>query len=453
MFQSVKSGRYNFLQSIHERTSLIKKNIFFSVFLKGGSVIITFLIVPLTINYISPVQYGIWLTISSMIYWINVFDIGIGNGLKNKIAYALAINDEEGLKKYVSTCYAVLTIIALFIFLTFWCISSFLDWNKFLNISKKINYNIRPVILVVVGFFCIQFVVQLIDAVLSATQQVFKSSLILFIGQFIGLIIIYLLTLFVPGNLLLLVIVMAGSSVLALIIASLYLYIKELKKFTPNFKYIDFKCSREILNVGAAFFLIQIGAMILINANNFIITQILGPEAVAVYNIPFRLFSFISMLFAIIIMPYWSAFTDAYAKNDMDWIKKSIRKLRIIWLLLSMLGMVVFLFSNLFYKIWIHNAVFIPILLSFCMLVYMLIYTWHSLHVYFLNGIGKIRLQLYVVVIGVLFNVPLAIYLGKIYGLPGIVGANSITFALMGSVYTVQYQKIVSGTATKLWNQ
>lgn len=450
---NIKQYIINFFKNGHDRTVQIKKNITLSIFLKGGSVIITFLLVPLTINYINPVQYGIWLTISSMVYWINVFDIGIGNGLKNEIAYSLAIKDERNLKTYVSTGYAVLTIIAIFIFTSFIIVSSFFNWNNILNIAGKIDYNIFPILIVVVGFFCIQFVVQLIDAVLSATQQVFKSSLILFLGQLVGLIAIYILTLYVHGSLLFLVIVMAGSSVSVLVIASLYLYNTELKKFAPSFSNIDFKHMRKILNIGGSFFFIQIGAMILLFANNFIITRILGPEAVTIYNIPFRLFSLISMLFAIILMPYWSAFTDAYAIKDMDWIKNSIKKLRMIWFCLSLFGVVILVLSNFLYKVWIHNAVFIPVSLSFWMLLYVIVFTWQSLHVHFLNGIGKIRLQLFIVIAGATLNIPLAIFLGKNFGLPGIVSANTIVFLFMGTIFTYQYKKIVSQTAYKIWNR
>lgn len=268
-----------------------------------------------------------------------------------------------------------------------------------------------------------------------------------------GLIIIYTLTVFVPGSLFLLVIAVTGSSVLVLIIASLYLYNKELKKFAPNITNIDFKFIRRLLNIGGVFFIIQIGAMVLIYSNNFIISRILGPEAVTVYNIPFRLFSVISMLFAIIMMPYWSAFTDAYASNDLDWIKINIKKLRKIWLGLSILGILIFIFSGLIYKIWIHNAVFIPVSLSLWMLFYMIVYTWQTLHVYFLNGIGKIRLQLYVGTAGALLNIPLAIYLGKNFGLSGVVIANTTIFFFMGVIFTFQYNKIINKTAYKIWNK
>ena len=105
---------------------------------------------------------------------------------------------------------------------------------------------------------------------------------------------------------------------------------QELKQFSPSFGSIDFQYVRKLLSVGGAFFFIQIGAMILIHSNNFIITRIIGPEAVTIYNIPFRLFSILSMIFAIIIMPYWSAFTNAYALDDRNWIKKNIKVLKYI---------------------------------------------------------------------------------------------------------------------------
>lgn len=445
-------GKYIFFQSDNVRTSLIKKNVLISVFIKGGSVCVAFLLVPITIDYINPMQYGVWLTISSMIYWISVFDIGIGNGLKNEIAYSIAVNDERNLKKYVSTSYAILTLITVGIFSLFWLGTYFVDWNDLLNV-KALNMDITPVVLLFIGFFCIQFVVQLIDAIISATQQVFISSLILLIGQLSGLILVYILKHFIPGSLFLLVIVIAGSSVVTLVLASIYLYSTKFKKFAPSFKSIDFSFVKRLLNVGGSFFLIQIGAMVLIYSNNFIITKVLGPESVTLYNIPFKLFSFISLLFSIIITPYWSAFTDAYAKKDMDWIKDNIRKLRLIWLGLSSLGVVILLLSDFLYKIWIQNAVTVPLSLSIMMFIYIIIYTWQTLHVYFLNGIGKIKLQLFVVIAGAVINIPLAVYLGKIFGLNGILGANILIFFVMAIIFTIQHDKIVKQTAKNLWNK
>ena len=47
----------------------------------------------MTMDYLSPEIYGIWLTVSSVIVWLNFFDVGFTLGLKNKLAEALADGD------------------------------------------------------------------------------------------------------------------------------------------------------------------------------------------------------------------------------------------------------------------------------------------------------------------------------------------------------------------------
>jgi len=440
-----------FFSENKSRNFQINRNISMTLVLKGGSVLVAFLTVPMTINYINPVQYGIWLTLSSMIYWINAFDIGIGNGLKNEIAYSRAIGDETNLRKYVSTSYAILSMIGAFIFLAFLILSLFVNWNNLLNVSSQSGLDISPVVTLFVGFFCVQFVLQLLDAVTSATQQVFYSSLILFVGQLLGFVLIYVSTLLMPGSLFLLVMVVSGSSVLVLIAGSFYLYNTRYIGFSPSIKDIDFSGISKLLKFSGVFFVIQIGAMIIIYSNNFIISRIMGPQSVTLYNIPFRLFSFIPLLFSIVIGPYWSAFTESYAVNDIDWIKKSIKKLRSIWLMLFLLGLLIFSVRDFLFKIWIGDVILIPTVLSICIFINIMCYAWHTIHVCFLNGIGKIRLQLYVIVIGAAFNVYLSFLLGRLFFLPGIIIANAITFSIMGLIFTIQYSKIISGKASGIW--
>ena len=159
------------------------------------------------------------------------------------------------------------------------------------------------------------------------------------------------------------------------------------------------------------------------------------------------------MLFAIIITPFWSAFTNAYANKDFRWIISNIKKIRIIWIGLSVAALLLFLTSDSIYKLWINSRISIPKSLSFSMFLYVIIFMWQTLHVYFLNGVGIIRLQLILVTISALINIPLAIYLGKIYGLSGIISANTIVFFIMGIIFTIQYNKIITGKAANIWSK
>lgn len=66
----------------HERSIKAKKNILISLFLKGISILISLMIVPITLDYLNPAEYGVWLTLSSLLVWIGFFDIGLTSGLR-----------------------------------------------------------------------------------------------------------------------------------------------------------------------------------------------------------------------------------------------------------------------------------------------------------------------------------------------------------------------------------
>ena len=68
----------NFLGG-EERSALAKKNILASLIFKVIDIPVYLALVPVTINYLNEYEYGIWLTLSSIILWIDTFDIGLGN--------------------------------------------------------------------------------------------------------------------------------------------------------------------------------------------------------------------------------------------------------------------------------------------------------------------------------------------------------------------------------------
>src|SRR5690606_30861030 len=100
-----------FITKGHERSVRAKKNILSSLLIKGASIAISFITLPITLNYVDSSTYGVWLTMSSIVGWIVFFDIGLTQGLRNRFAEAKAIGDEKLARIYVSTTYAILGII------------------------------------------------------------------------------------------------------------------------------------------------------------------------------------------------------------------------------------------------------------------------------------------------------------------------------------------------------
>ena len=185
----------------HNRSVRAKKNIIASFLVKGMSIAISLLVVPLTINYLNTSRYGIWLTLSSIVGWFSFFDIGFGNGLRNKFAESVAKGEHENARKYVSTTYAILSLIVACVIILYFFISPFLNWSKILNTAPEMASELSLLAMIVILFFCLQFVLQLITTVITANQQPAKASLFNFFGSLFSLAVIFILTKTTSGNL------------------------------------------------------------------------------------------------------------------------------------------------------------------------------------------------------------------------------------------------------------
>ena len=109
------------LNSSNKRTQGIKRNILGSAVLKGIDVVADFLLVPLSLGYLTQTDYGIWLTLNAVVNWMNFLDVGVSHGFRNKLAIAYANEDFALAKTYTSTVYVLVAIISVvLIMLTTW---------------------------------------------------------------------------------------------------------------------------------------------------------------------------------------------------------------------------------------------------------------------------------------------------------------------------------------------
>jgi len=435
----------------HERTLLAKKNIVISLAVKGLTIVIGLVLVPITISYINPTQYGIWLTLSSLISWFIFLDIGLANGLKNKLAEANALEKTESSRIYISTTYAILTIVSLALFILF-CLSNFLlDWGKILNTQTSGN-NLNLIALIILGSFCVQFILQTFSSVLTAFHAISKISVIYGIGQLGCLIGVLLLKKFTGGSLLYLVLVFTGIPIIVQFTATIWYFKTKYALFAPSFKMIDFTHAKDLLTTGGMFFFVQIGSLLLFQTDNMVVTQLFGPSQVTTFNLVYRLFSVITMVFTIIMNPFWPAFTDAYAKDDILWIKSIFKKMYKYFILLILISFMLLFASPLIFKLWVGDKIKIPFELSFVMVLYVIGMSWMTIHCFLVNGIGKIKLQMYLYIISTVINIPLAILLGKWIGISGVTISNVVVFIMMGIVLYIQCNKILNKSASGIWN-
>ena len=449
---NIRSKIYSYFTKGNERSVIIKKNIAASLVLKCVSILISLQVVPLTIDYINPTKYGIWLTLSSIIAWLSYFDLGFAHGFRNRFAEAKAKGDIRLAKEYVSTTYAVLFLLFSVILLITLMVNKYLNWSSILNIDAVYNEELHIVFGLLACFFCINIVASVFTTMLTADQKPALASLIQTGGQVLAFVCIYILTKNTTGSLSALALAFSGIPCLLLLVVSILMfYGKRYKIVAPSLHYIRFSLTKKILGLGGQFFVIMISMLFIFQFINIILSRVESPEAVTQYNIAYKYFNVLNMAANIILTPFWSAFTDAYIKRDYNWMRGTLEKLEKLWLLCIPILVLMVLSSDLLYKFWIGDSVAVSFSLSFCMAIYVLCQTGGNMYMFLINGTSKIRLQLIIYLSFALVSIPLMKYCCKYYGIEGILIVPTTVFILQAFIGRVQILKMINGTAKGIW--
>lgn len=124
---------YRNFELIEHRSLMLYKNILISLLLRFISFFISFYLVSKSLKLVGPSDYGLWLTLNSFVNLLNLFDMGFGNGLKNRLVEAHSSLKYKLGKIYVSTTYGVIIFFSLLIFVFFIMLNSYVDWSFYSN--------------------------------------------------------------------------------------------------------------------------------------------------------------------------------------------------------------------------------------------------------------------------------------------------------------------------------
>jgi len=435
----------------------VTRNILYLGFLRGGNIFIQLLLIPVSIRYVSSEQFGLWLTISSMITWLNIMDFGLSNGLRNKLSLAMVGDDKSLGRIYVSTTYAILFSIAIVGIIVVGIGSYFINWNQVLsvpaNLSPEILYKL--IVIVICSFF-ITFLLKPISAIAYSYHKPFIDPLISFCAALVNLGAVMLLSyLDQSGNILYLGLIFCFTPILINFVLSVVLYKTVFKDYVPKISCIDLGEAKPLMSLSSKFFIIQIAATIVLTTTNFIISHYFGNEAVTEYNIVQRYFSVIIILQGMVLVPFWNLITEAYTKQQQEWLQKTMKRLFSVNVVFTILILLMIWIAPIVFKMWLGSLVKIPSFLVFIFGVYTIIFINASVLTTFINGTGKVKVQMISSVFTCLLYLPFVITLIRTFniGVTGIVIVGLIWSLIMLPLRYVQYLKLIDFRSRQsIWN-
>lgn len=411
-----------------------------NMMIKPVSMLISIVYTPFLLAFLGDEQFGLWATLLSVINWINYFDVGIGNGLRNLLSREIAEGEKDEARKSVSTAYVIISMIALVIFVVLIISINMFDWKAILST----NINMKWPMLISFTFICINFVLSLSNTLLYALQKSERVSIRLCLVQVVNLLGVVILGYLIDGSLIVMAILFGMSTLVVYIYNTTHIF-EKYDYISPKISFFEKNKVRQICNVGIKFFSIQIFCLMLFTVDNLLITHYYGASEVTPFSIVNKVFNTVYSLFAAFLVPYWSKSAVAFAENDYKWVKNAIKRVFCIFLLFFAGYIVLAMIFNPLVNIWLGRELQYQAGLVLVMFAFYILYSLSGFITSFTNGSGKINNQMVVFAIAGLLNIPFSIYLGvnRGFGVVGIKLATTILMIFVVVVLTIDLYNIV----------
>lgn len=404
-----------------DNTGIVLRNTLMAVLVKGGSLFIALFTTPAYMHFFNNDEVlGVWFTLLSVLAWILNCDMGIGNGLRNHLVYAINEKDWEKARKYISSSYLFLTGVGALILCAVVVAGNFVSWNRVFNIAIDVvpAGTMTKAVQILLASIILQFVLRLVTSILYALQEAFVPGLLNLATNVLMLVYVLIANRTGRNN----SIVSLATAYLAavnlpLVVATVWVFVCKIPEARPDFAFFRKDYALSVLKVGTAFLWLQLVAMIVDNTNNYLITLFVGNSAVVEYQLYNKIFNLPMTMVMLLTTSLWSTITKAKAENDWDWIAASYKKFLKIAALFSLMEFLAIIPLQLIFNIWLGDKT-IPVNYGFAAVFALsgAVMSLRTILANYSNGLCELKIQMVCMTIGAVLNIPLAYVFSRVSG-------------------------------------
>ncbi len=384
--------------------------------------VVGFISLPISIQYLGNEGYGLMLAITSVVTWFQISTLGVGAGLQNALTEAIAKDDKPAQTTLVTTACVALGGLALTLLVLGAAIYPWVEWTKiFPPTTTRFLHELSLAVLVVFACFCANVFLGFVPAILAARQEFHIAYLGQLLSGVAGLAMLLASTQFDWG----LVGVVAagvGSSVAVGVgLAIWLLYFRGLPALRPRVSAFSTAALKRLINRSAGFLVLNLSNIAFFQSDMFILTHIVGADAVAPYGVAQRVYAQFAGVFGIVTGSLWVAYGEAMALGDVKWIRRAYMRTRrtqaivVAFVLVFMVAL-----GEPLLRLWVGpNAAPNGALIAVLGAVFVA-QQWTATHAMMLNGLDVIRPQVACLLINGVLLIALSILGAKALGPTGL---------------------------------
>ena len=400
-------------RSISGNNRIIALNVIGAFIVRGVALIVSLFTMPAYMRFFKDdATLGIWFTIVSVLNWVMFFDLGLGNGLRNKLPGCLIKKDTEKAKEYIASTYAGTAIVVMCWIVVGAVVLQVVNWHSFLNIevdnvsAKVLKLSMGITFLGVM----LQFILKTITSILYAIQ---KSAIVNLLSLVISVMTLVLVSI-IPSagtdeNLIYMALVNVVASNIPYLIVTIVVFNSWLEGYFPKKKYVSRAVMKEMLNIGVVLLWLTLVYMVISSTNELLITKLTNSSNVVSFQVYNKIFNTVSSIFVLALTPIWSAVTKASAEREYAWIKKLYKYLLIMAAGVFLCELLVVPFLQFLVDIWLGKGYFtVDYRMAVVFAISSSIFFLHNVNTSVGNGMSFFKVQKIWMTFAAIIDIPLA---------------------------------------------
>lgn len=409
--------------------------------LRGSAFVVILITVPLTLGFLGPIRFGLWMTLASFIALLSVTDLGIGNGVLNNVARAFGQGDRAAARGYLASGFLALTGIAVLLGVVFLMMYPLVSWASLYNVAgdPTAAAEAGPATAAFVATFLMGLPLGLVGQVRSAYQEGFVQSAFSGLGNLATLALL-IAAIAVGASLPVLVLAITAGPIVAAIINVFVLLRIQRPWLTPRPSDVTIKALRSVVSVGLGFLVLQVAYGVAFSSDPLVVAHVVGPAAVADYSVVYRLFAIPGGLAFIALLPLWPAYREAIWRSDIGWVRMTVRRSFLIVLAATIpLAVCLSFAGSALVAVWTKQALSPPIGLYPALAAVTVALAVANVFQVLLNGAQAMRFLISTWVLMAGLKIIVSVYLASRIGVSGVALGTAlvaiIVLIIPGAIY------------------
>lgn len=400
---------------------------------------ISIIYTPFMLSKLGSAQFGIFSLVNTIIAYLFLLDMGLGNAVIRYNSKALTEKDEEKLNSINGlflTLYTFITILAIFVFFIFY----FNINNIFHNgLSISIVNQLKDMLLVALVNVIFALPLSVFNGIIIANEKFLFIKIVNLVRTIFNPIVMSCV-LFLGYNAIEMLI---ASTVMNLFLGlSNLIYCFKVLKIKFKFNFDNKPLIKEIFNYSFYVFLSIIGYRIFFSSDQFILGMFLGAVPIAIFAISSQLNNYFASFLNVInglFLPKLTKLLPNYKNNKEVLMEILIRLSRIQFFIFSFLLLAFILIGKPFIIRWAGEGFIKAYTISLIILIPQLFTIIQSLFATLLDAMNRLKIKSLIYLGIAILNIVLSLILVNIWGLLGCAVGTAICIIINAVLNNLYY--------------